>query len=56
LTNLTTDAAGTLPIIGPNDVLKKASWNWTMIERDGSRGIHNPTLIQQVLTNTIAAL
>ena len=54
LTNLTVDAAGTQPIIGPDDVLKKASWNWTMIERDGSKGIHNPTLIQQVLANTIA--
>ena len=54
LTTVTTDAAGTLPVIGPNDDLKKGSWNWTMIDRDGSRGIHNPTLIQQVLTNSIA--
>ncbi len=54
LTNITTDAAGTLPVFAPNDILKKGSWNWTLIERDGSKGIHNPTLIQQVLTNTIA--
>jgi hypothetical protein len=56
LTNMTTDAAGTLPVLGANDKLKRASWNWTMIERDGSKGIHNPTLIQLVLSNTIAAV
>jgi formate-dependent nitrite reductase cytochrome c552 subunit len=60
LTSFTTDnngtaGAGYFPLIQPNDNLKKGSWNWTMIERDGSKGIHNPTLIQQVLTNSIAA-
>jgi hypothetical protein len=54
LTNITTDAAGTLPVFGPNDILKKGSWNWTMIERDGSYGIHNPSFITNVLANTIA--
>jgi hypothetical protein len=54
LTNLTIDSSGTTPIIGPDDVLKKASWNWTMIERDGSYGIHNPSFITNVLANTIA--
>lgn len=53
LTNVTTDAGGTLPLITPSDILKKGNWNWTMIERDGSKGIHNPTLIQGVLANTI---
>ncbi len=55
VTNITTDSAGQIPLMTPDDILKKASWNWTMIERDGSGGIHNPTLIQQVLSRTIAA-
>jgi formate-dependent nitrite reductase cytochrome c552 subunit len=53
LTTVTTDAAGTVPLILPSDILKKGNWNWMMIERDGSKGIHNPTLIQSVLVNTI---
>ena|GEM_PF-2175284 len=53
LSTVTTDAAGTLPLITPSDILKKGNWNWLLIERDGSKGIHNPTLIQSVLANTI---
>jgi hypothetical protein len=53
LTTVTTDAAGTLPLITPSDILKKGNWNSLLIERDGSKGIHNPTLIQSVLANTI---
>ncbi len=56
LANITTDSGGTSPVFGPNDRLKKASWNWTMIDRDGSKGIHNPTLITNVLSNTSAAM
>jgi len=54
ITNITTDVVGNFPVVGPNDKLKKASWNWTMIERDGSKGIHNPSFITSVLNNTIA--
>ncbi|HUI67189.1 MAG TPA: carboxypeptidase-like regulatory domain-containing protein [Nitrospirota bacterium] len=53
LSTLTTDAAGNIPVFGPNDILKKGNWNWMMLERDGSLGIHNPSFVQQVLTNSI---
>ncbi len=39
-----------------NSTLIKALWNYYLIKGDGSRGIHNPTFVYQILTNTQAAL
>ncbi len=41
----------------PNDsVLTKSLWNYYLLKGDGSLGIHNPTFVYQILTNTQAAL
>ena len=39
-----------------NPLLIKAFWNLLMIEADGSRGVHNPSLVFQVLQRSIDGL
>jgi len=39
-----------------NDALSKAGWNWALISADGSKGVHNPNFVNQVLDNAIGAL
>ncbi len=53
---ISTDAAGTIPLFPFNSVFKRAAWNYTLINNDKSYGIHNPSFVQAVLNNTIAAL
>jgi predicted CXXCH cytochrome family protein len=50
------DPAGTMPVFPFNSVYKRAAWNYTLISNDKSYGIHNPSFVQAVLNNTIAAL
>lgn len=54
LSTITTDAAGTTLVFSPNDKLKKGLWNYILIFRDQSKGIHNPGFVTAVLNNTIA--
>jgi hypothetical protein len=34
--------------------LIRAGWNYILIQYDGSKGIHNPTFVNEVLTKTLA--
>ena len=43
-------------VVPTNSTLTKALWNYYLVKGDGSRGIHNPTFVFQILTNTQAAL
>ena len=43
-------------VVPANSTLIKALWNYYLVKGDGSRGIHNPTFVFQILTNTQAAL
>jgi hypothetical protein len=46
----------TTPIVPVNGILVKALWNYYLVKGDGSLGIHNPTFVNQILTNTQAQL
>ena len=50
------DVPGGANIVPANSDLTKALWNYYLLKGDGSFGIHNPTFIDQILTNTQAAL
>jgi len=39
-----------------NPFLIKAGWNWNLIHNDGSRGVHNPNFVFQVLKRSIDGL
>ena len=39
-----------------DDRLIKAGWNWNLVNTDGSRGVHNPVFVPQVLDAAIDAL
>ncbi len=54
LSTITTDSAGTTLVFSTNDILKKGLWNYILIYRDQSKGIHNPTFVNTVLSNTLA--
>jgi len=43
-------------IIPNNSDLVKALWNYYLVKSDGSFGIHNPTFVFQILSNTQAQL
>jgi hypothetical protein len=49
-------AAGTTAIIGTNDALVQAGWNYFLVHGDASEGVHNPAFINDVLDASIAAL
>jgi hypothetical protein len=54
LGDITTD--GKTPVIGLKDVLVEVGWNYFLIANDGSKGIHNPQFVDNVLGNSIDAL
>ncbi len=54
LGDFTTD--GKVALIAVTDPLVKAGWNFFLIEGDGSRGVHNPSFVMTVLTESIEAL
>ncbi len=56
LTAITSDAAGLVPVFGPNSKFKKAVWNYQLIGKDYSYGIHNPTFATTVLDKTTTAI
>jgi hypothetical protein len=39
-----------------NPFLIKAGWNWNLVHNDGSRGVHNPNFVFQVLKRSIDGL
>ncbi|MBI5490833.1 MAG: carboxypeptidase regulatory-like domain-containing protein [Deltaproteobacteria bacterium] len=43
-------------VFAPTDVLVKALWNESLVNTDGSFGIHNPTWVLEVLRNTYEAV
>jgi len=49
-------AAGTTSVIGMNDALVQAGWNYFLIHGDSSKGVHNPGFVNNVLDASIAAL
>jgi hypothetical protein len=38
------------------DELLEARWNWALVHSDGSRGVHNPSFVLEVLDASIDAL
>ncbi|HEY6892315.1 MAG TPA: hypothetical protein VI300_31205, partial [Solirubrobacter sp.] len=57
---VTVDGTGTPTSTKVFDVLggrvAKANWNYSLLDQDGSKSIHNPTFVFTVLGNTKAAL
>jgi hypothetical protein len=53
---ITSDAAGKNPIFGPASKFRKAVWNYQLIGKDYSYGVHNPSFVTTVLAQTIAAI
>jgi ribosomal protein L31 len=51
LTNATIQTA--MGTAATNDILGKAIWNYYLVEQDSSKGIHNPSFIQNVLDISI---
>lgn len=49
------DAAGR-PSFSTADPLVRASWNYWLLEGDGSWGVHNPRFFRQVIADTLDAL
>jgi hypothetical protein len=56
LSTITTDAAGNNPVFSTNGILKRAVWNYQLIGKDYSNGIHNPSFVTAVMSNTINAV
>ncbi len=60
LTWVANDQTGTAsagrPIFSPSGILARAIWNNTMLTRDGSAAVHNPTFVFNVISNTKAAM
>ncbi|MCE1190121.1 MAG: ammonia-forming cytochrome c nitrite reductase subunit c552 [Ignavibacteria bacterium] len=51
------DSINVAQFTGADSILyRKAFWNYQMVLNDGSRGIHNPKLVVDVLTKTVLAL
>ncbi|WP_234553420.1 hypothetical protein [Thermus caliditerrae] len=44
------------PVFATKDPIVRASWNYLLIENDGSKGVHNPTYTRAVLLATLNAL
>jgi len=47
---------GTTALIATSDPLVRAGWNYFLVHGDGSKGVHNPSFVNQVLNNAIVAL
>jgi hypothetical protein len=47
---------GTTALIPTTDVFIQAGWNYDLIHGDGSKGIHNPSFVMDVLLSSEAAL
>jgi hypothetical protein len=45
-----------MPVFHPAGLIRRAVWNNGMILNDGSRGVHNWSFEQDLITNTIAAM
>jgi len=43
-------------VFSTKDPVVRAAWNYLLIQNDGSKGIHNPTYVRQVLLATLKAL
>lgn len=43
---------GLSPVASVRDAQFKAVWNWLLIKRDGSKGVHNPAYTLRLLQNT----
>jgi hypothetical protein len=43
-------------LFSTKDPVVRAAWNYLLIQNDGSKGIHNPTYVRQVLLATLKAL
>jgi hypothetical protein len=56
LSTITLDAAGTTPVFSTNGIFRKAVWNYQLIGKDYSYGIHNPSFATAVMSNTIAKI
>jgi hypothetical protein len=39
-----------------SDPIVRASWNYLMIEYDGSKGVHNPPFVREMVLATLKAL
>jgi hypothetical protein len=50
------DAPNGTRAFATNDPIVRASWNYLLIEFDGSEGVHNPKFTRELLTTTIDAL
>lgn len=53
-TGFKTNGLSADPVI--KDAQQKAAWNWMMINRDGSKGVHNPLYTIRLLQNTYTDL
>ena len=63
ITGMSLDQYNTQPVVvagiinlGPSGKFKKAVWNYQLIGKDYSNGIHNPGFVSSVLANTLAAI
>ena len=54
--NLSAITAGSNAVFAADSTLVKASWNYDLLNGDGSFGIHNPSWETQVIDATLAAL
>ena len=51
------DEHGYHPVVGTHDmVLARAFFNWVGLEEDRSLGVHNPSYVNALLKNSIAAV
>ena len=51
---LATMTVGGAPFYAADGTFTKAAWNYMMLEFDKSNGVHNPSLVLEVLANTMA--
>ncbi len=57
LVNFYTDAGATTKVFDLLDGnIAKANWNYTLVTADGSRGVHNPGFVSQLIASTRSAL
>jgi hypothetical protein len=42
--------------VQPTEDISKAAWNYALLNKDGSEGVHNPSFVLGVLSNSIAAM
>ncbi len=54
LGNITAD--GSKALIATSDPLVRAGWNYFLVHGDGSKGVHNPAFVKEVLKASVNAL